>query len=123
VGSTVLPVTIGLLNVFQSTLPRTTEALLVGALIAYGVQIGCASVVFLSRRRDLSFRPNLEALQGYTAEFSGAALRRWVADEQLRAIIYNDQVLARKGRLALGVVTSLYVEAAFLSLSAFLTLL
>ena len=123
IGSTVLPVTIGLLNVLQSALSNTTEVLLAGALTAYVVQIGCAAVLFLSRRREIEYFPNVETLRAYTAQYSGTQLRRWVIDEHIRAIAANERVLDWKGRWAIGVVGALYVEAAFLSLAAFLTVL
>jgi len=123
VGSTVLPVTIGLLNLLQTGLTRATEVLLAGALAAYVVQIGCASVLFLSRKRELEYFPNIETLQTYTAEYSGTLLRRWVANEHVRAIAFNRRVLRWKGRWAIGVIAALYVEAVLLSLAAFLALI
>jgi hypothetical protein len=120
VGSTVLPVTIGLLNLLQTTISVATEVLLIGALVAYGAQIVCASTAFLRHRR-LDFRPNVETLQAYTFEYDGQQLRRWVADEHVRSISHNQEVLRWKGSLTLGVIASLYVEAALLSIAAFLT--
>ena len=121
VGSTVLPVTIGLLNLPQTGLTRATEVLLAGALAAYVVQISCASVLFLGRKRELEFFPNIETLRTYTAEYGGTVLRRWVADKHIRAIAFNRRVLRWKGRWAVGVIAALYFEAALLSLAAFFT--
>ena len=94
--------------------------MLVGGLAAYAVQITNASIVFMSRR-SLTYRPNIEALRDYTSVYSGAELRRWVADEQVYAVGFNQALLLWKGKLAFRVMAGLYVEAAFLSLSAFLS--
>ncbi len=81
-GSTVLPVTIGLLNLVRSGQPLSQDTLYLVqiALVAYVLLLVSALIVFLIP--NLSFRPNIETLKGYAAlGYEGTALRRWVAEE------------------------------------------
>jgi hypothetical protein len=123
VGSTVLPVTIGLLNLLRADegIPRTTTVILAIALAAYVSLIAGAGASFFTRNAD--FRPNIEDLRANTiGGYTGIELRRCVAEEYITAIEANRPRLKRKSIAALVVNCALYAEALLLSVAALVTL-
>lgn len=121
IGSTVLPVTFGLLGLSARKAPATTVVALSIALVAYVVLVFC--VWRSSRIRVLSYRPNMTALQRNSEIASGEALRRWVASEYVASTEFNQHPLERKGIWIGRGVTALYAEGFLLSLAAIFTLL
>jgi hypothetical protein len=94
-GGTVLPVTIGLLNlgdrgviVRDAVIDPIAKLLLGGANLVYG---GLICFAYLSyRQRRILFGPNVLALRGHTESYTGRELRRWVAEEYARAVTGNE---------------------------------
>lgn len=121
IGSTVLPVTFGLLGLSTKQAPAATIVTLVVALVAYVVLVFC--VWRASRIRVLAYRPNMQALQGNSEIASGESLRRWVAAEYVASTEFNQHHLERKGIWVGRGVTALYAEGFLLSLAAIFTLL
>lgn len=121
-GTTVLPVTIGLLNLVKSgqSLSNGTKHFVEAALLSYVVLLVSTLTTF--GIRNLSFRPNIETLQGYVAQgYDGITLRRWVAEEYTRSIEENRTRLLWKGRVAFAVILALIAEALALAGAAYLT--
>lgn len=121
VGSTILPLTFGLLAVSGRTLPTTTVALLVLALLAYIVLL-----VFgwrASAIRAIEYRPRLANLQEHSQGVDGTVLRRWVSEEYAASTATNRPVLLRKARYVGVANTALFVEGLFASATAVPTLL
>jgi hypothetical protein len=121
-GSTVLPVTIGLLNLVKdgAALSESTRHCVEIALSAYVALL--ISVLTIFWIRNLSFRPNIETLKGYADQgYDGAALRRWVAEEYVGSIEENRTRLLWKSRVAFVVVVALIIEALALAGAAYFT--
>jgi hypothetical protein len=74
VGSTVLPLTFGLLSISGKSLPAFTVVSLVVAIIAYGVLLSSAARA--SHIRALEYRPDLMTLWTNSQSVDGATLRR-----------------------------------------------
>lgn len=121
IGSSVLPVTFGLLNLAPNRIPPWSIIFLCLALTAYGILLICAwrSTAY----RSLEFRPDIPTLEQYSRNYQAGVLLWWVAMEYQASIEANRDVLERKARWAGGANTALYAEALFLSLAAVLTLL
>lgn len=120
-GTTVLPVTIGLLNLVTNgqSLSNGTKHFVEAALLSYVVLL--VSVLTTFGIRNLSFRPNIETLKGYVAQgYDGVTLRRWVAEEDTRSVEENRTRLLWKGRVAF-VVAALIAEALALASAAYVT--
>lgn len=120
IGSTVLPVTFGLLRLSSATIPVATITLLATALAMYGVLVFC--VWRSSRIRVLAYRPNMETLEANSQAYAGDALRRWVASEYAASTKFNEPMLDRKGVWVGRAVSALYAEGFLLSVAAILTL-
>lgn len=120
VGSTVLPLTIGLLNQQFATVDTWVKALLAAAIVAY-VALLVLSLAAYSLR-TLSFRPDVATLRMHSLIFASDALRQWVADEYARSIVINDQTLIQKGKRAKWGLRSLYIEGLLLSIAALITI-
>lgn len=121
VASTVLPLTIGLLNLQGGRLSLGTKALLIAALVLYlGLTVCCFGSY---RQRRVSYRPNVEELAQFSQEYDGATLRRWVAEGRVQSIQQNRNLIDRKHRFAQLVFAALYAEAILLSLGALVTVL
>lgn len=121
VGSTVLPVTFGLLGLGQKAVPHW-------AIVSLALALGC--YVFLlssswraSLIRGLEFRPHIPTLAENSEHYAGTSLQRWVALEYLASTEANKRVLGRKARWVGAANTLLYLEGFFLSLAALLSLL
>lgn len=120
VGSTVLPVTFGLLRLSAQAVPPVTLVLLALALVAY---VGLVVFVWLaSRSRRVEYRPDLVTLQGHSETTPGANLQRWVANEYIASIEANELTLDQKGEWVGRANTALYAEGFLLSLAALVTL-
>jgi hypothetical protein len=121
IGSAVLPVTVGLLNIGQAQVPR---------FAVYSLAVSLACYFFLlvtswwaSRFRGLEFRPHIPTLRDHSADYTGDVLQQWVALEYLASTEANGRQLVRKARWVGAANTLLYVEGFFLSLAALVTLL
>lgn len=121
VGSTVLPVTFGLLTLAPNQMPDDASIVLVGALLAYAVLLVCAFRA--STFRALEYRPNLDTLNTYSTRYEGSILLRWVASEYVVSTERNGRELESKARWTGWAGIALYVEGALLSIAALLTLL
>ena len=120
IGSTVLPVTFGLLRLSTVTIPTITVILLALALAMYVALLFC--VWRASRLRELQYRPNLLTLEDNSEVAPGQVLRRWVASEYVVSTEINKPLLQRKGLWVGRAVTALYAEGLFLSAAAIATL-
>ncbi len=120
IGSTVLPVTFGLLRLSAVTIPTITIVLLTAALVVYVALLFC--VWRASRLRELQYRPNMLTLEGNSEVAAGPVLRRWVASEYVVSTELNRSLLQSKGVWVGRAVTALYAEGLFLSAAAIATL-
>lgn len=121
VGSTVLPVTFGLLTLAPDRLPENASWVLRGALLAYAVLLACAFRA--STYRGLENRPNLDTLDDYSTRYRGKVLVQWVAREYVTSAELNERHLERKARWTGWAGLALYAEGLLLSIAALLTLL
>jgi len=96
VGSTVLPLTFGLLSLASGSLADTALALLALALLAYLSLLFCAWRA--SRIRALEYRPDIPTLRGHSERFGADSLRRWVANEYAESSEANRKALVVKAR-------------------------
>ena len=116
VGSTVLPLTFGLLSISGRTLPGFTVATLVAAIIAYGVLLCTAARA--SHIRALEFRPDLMTLWNHSQTYDGATLRRWIAEEYAASAEINRPLLVRKARYTGMANIALLIEGILISFAA-----
>jgi len=123
VGSTVLPLSFGLLALRVNGEPPKVTIICLGlALLAYGVLLLASWLA--SRIRALENRPNMRTLRGlYESGFDPIAVEEWVAREHLASIQENRRPLRQKGRRVGLATTALYVEGALLAVAGFATLL
>jgi hypothetical protein len=121
IGSTILPVTFGLLSIGQVKVPQKADWLLVIAVVWYGALL--LSSWWASRYRGLSLRPDLRDLRRYSETYSGPLLEQWLAIEYTRSADENSQFLNRKARWVGAANTLLYLEGLSLSIAAVWTLL
>lgn len=120
VGSTILPLTFGLLSISGRTLPGLTQWSLVAAVAVYIILLGAAART--SHIRGIQFRPNIHRLWENSQTFDGKVLRRWVAEEYAASCEVNQLVLAYKARWVGRVVAILYLEGMLISAAAALAL-
>jgi hypothetical protein len=121
VGSTILPVTFGLLTLAPNSIPQWSIVSLFGALGAYIVLLVCAWRA--SAYRGLEYRPDIPTLEAYSQNYSGDVLLWWVATEYMESTNENRAVLERKARWTGAANTALLVEGLLLSIAAILALL
>lgn len=79
VGSTVLPLTIGLLNQPFATVDAWVKGLLAAAIVAY-VSLLVFSLAAYSLW-TVDFRPDIPVSRSHSLIYPGDLLRQWVADE------------------------------------------
>lgn len=115
IGSTVLPVTFGLLGVSARQVSPVTISMLALALVF--------RVWRASRIRVRSYRPSMDALRKKSEIAPGAVLQRWVASEYVESTECNKPRLDRKGLWVGSAIASLYAEGFLLSAAAISTLL
>jgi hypothetical protein len=121
VGSTVLPVTFGLLSIGQVEIPKWAGLALRASLAFYVLLL--VSSWWASRYRGLGFRPDLFDLHEHSQTYSAAVLEQWVAIEYTRSSDENEDLLKKKARWVGAASTLLYLEGLALSLAAVMTLL
>jgi hypothetical protein len=121
VGTTILPLTFGLLSLAGKPIPRATGVLLGLAVAAYVVLLMTAARA--SRIRAIEYRPDVHELAKHSREIDGAALRRWIADEYGESVEINRPVLQRKVRWVGVVNVVLYAEGILISAAAALALI
>lgn len=121
VASTVLPVTVGLLNLGMTRITGSAIVALAAALGCYVLLLVCSGRA--SAIRGLEFRPHLLTLSEHSQAYPGNILQQWVAQEYLASTEANGRQLARKARWVGAASVLLYIEGFFLSLAALLTLL
>lgn len=121
VGSTVLPVTFGLLTLAPDRLPGNASWVLRGALLAYAALLPCA--FYASTYRGLENRPRLDTLDDYSTRYRGDVLLQWVAREYVTSTELNEPQLDQKARWTGWANMALYAEGLLLSIAALLTLL
>jgi hypothetical protein len=116
VGSTILPLTFGLLSISRSSVPGLTLWLLGGAVVAYFALLILAART--SHIRGFEYRPKIRTLWENSQTFDGAALRRWVAEEYAASSELNRLVLEYKARWVGRVTYALYAEGILISAAA-----
>lgn len=116
VGSTVLPLTFGLLSISGRTLPGFTVAALIAAIVAYAVLLCTAARA--SHIRALEYRPDLMTLWENSQTTDGATLRRWIAEEYAASAEINRPLLVRKARYAGIANIALLIEGVLISFAA-----
>lgn len=121
VGSTVLPLTFGLLSLSGRTLPGATQWLLGAAVVAYVILLITAA--WTSYIRGIAYRPDLRTLWRHSQDVDGATLRRWVAEEYAASGEVNRIVLEYKVRWVGRATLMLYAEAILISAAAATALL
>lgn len=121
VGSTVLPLTIGLLNQRTASLDAWATSMLATAIVAYVFLLIFSLAAYVLR--SVSFRPDIPTLQRYSLIYGSDVLRQWVADEYSRSIVVNNKMLAQKNVRAKWSLRSLYAEGLLLSVAALVTIL
>lgn len=121
IGSTVLPVTFGLLNLADRSIPHRAEIALLSALAAYVCLVLCSW--WASQIRGMEFRPALEPLATLVTHLDTPGLEDWVAQEYAHSAAENRESLNKKARWVGAANTCLCAEALLLSLAALWTLL
>jgi len=121
VGSTVLPLTFGLLGLSGRTLPGATPWLLTMAVVAYVFLLMTAA--WTSYIRGIAYRPDLRTLWRHSQDVDGATLRRWVAEEYAVSGEINRIALESKARWVGRTTLMLYAEAILISAAAATALL
>ena len=116
VGSTVLPLTFGLLSISGRALPGFSVAALVAAIVAYAVLLSTAARA--SHIRALEYRPDLMTLWQNSQTTDGATLRRWIAEEYAASAEINRPLLVRKARYAGVANVALLIEGILISFAA-----
>jgi hypothetical protein len=121
VGSTVLPLALGLLALSGRTPPPGTVIFLGLALGAYGLLLIWSWRA--SRIRGLEYRPDMATLQRNSQALGGATLRRWVAEEYAASTAANGVALSRKARFVGLANSALHAEGLLIALAAVFVLL
>jgi len=121
VGSTILPVTFGLLGLTEREIPEWAKVALVSALVVYACVL--ATSFRASFIRGFAYRSDLRFLSEHTDEYPGRALQEWVALESQTSTEVNQPILQRKARWVGAANALLYIEALLVSLAGLLTLL
>lgn len=121
IGSTILPVTFGLLNLAETAIPHRAQVALIVALAAYVFLLAFSWRA--SSIRGLEYRPSLPVLEGLLDEYEDDFLCRWVGKEYADSAAVNRDVMNRKSRWIGAANGCLYVEAFLVSLAALWTLL
>ncbi len=116
VGSTVLPLTFGLLSISGRAMPGLTVAAFGAAILAYIVLLASAARAF--HIRALEYRPDLMTLWKNSQTTDGATLRRWIAEEYAASTEINRPVLVRKARYAGMANIALLIEGILISFAA-----
>lgn len=116
VGSTVLPLTFGLLSISGRTLPGFTVVALIVAIVAYAVLLSSAARA--SHIRALEYRPDLATLWANSQSVDGATLRRWIAEEYASSTELNRPLLVRKARYVGIANIALLIEGILISFAA-----
>jgi hypothetical protein len=116
VGSTVLPVTFGLLGLSGKTPPLLTTVFLAVAIVAY-IGLLC-SAGRASHIRALEYRPDLMTLWTNSQTVDGGTLRRWIAEEYAASAEINRPLLLRKARYAGIASIALLIEGILISFAA-----
>ena len=121
VGSTVLPLAFGLLTISGALLGRWVTGFLVVALIAYVVLLFASLKSSVGEQLDR--RPNTADLRNaYENANDPASFERWIAEELLESVDYNDDVLELKARWAGIAVWALHAEGIALAIASVLAL-
>jgi hypothetical protein len=116
VGSTVLPLTFGLLSISGKALPGFSAIALGVAIVAYIVLL--CSAARASHIRALEYRPDLMTLWENSQEADGVTLRRWIAEEYAASTEINRPLLVRKARYAGIANIALLIEGILISFAA-----
>lgn len=120
VGSTVLPLTFGLLAVSERTPPAITNWCLAIAVLAYFILL-----IFVIRAihiRGFEYRPTLQSIADSSQTYDAAVMRRWLADEYSVSAELNRPLLVRKSRYVGWAYIALLVEGALVSRGALASL-
>jgi hypothetical protein len=124
VGSAILPITFGLLGLSNADVPLVAAIFLVLACAAYGVLLGLSWLI-VSRASGLATGAPIGVLRGHvdSREYTGEALRLWVAKEYASSISRNERILFQQAKYVGRACYALYVESALLSLAGVISLL
>ena len=124
VGSAILPVTFGLLGLSEADVPIIAAVFLVLAGAAYSVLLGLSWLI-VRRASGLATGAQIGVLREHidSREYTGDALRLWVAKEYASSISRNEQILFQQAKYVGRACYALYVESALLSLAGVISLL
>ena len=121
VGSTVLPLAFGLLTISGAVLGAWVIGFLIVALVAYIVLLFASLKSSVGEQLDR--RPNTADLRNaYENANDPASFERWIAEELLESVDYNDDVLELKARWAGVAVWALHAEGIALAIASVLAL-
>lgn len=118
-GTAILPLTIGLVGIVSDDPAWFETALLVGAIVAYGVLV--VSSLALLRYTTMSYRPNpISALENVRKfpEHPIRILQVWAANEYCEATRENAPRLAKRRALVIAALVAYHMEAALLAIAA-----
>lgn len=124
IGSAILPITFGLLSVSSFEVPRGAEVILVLAVVAYFVLLGCSWFILRTTSRmaiGVPISALYQHLKGGT--YTGEGLQLWVAEEYDASTQQNEGVLFRKAKYVGRANYALYTESALLAIAGIVTLL
>jgi len=115
VGTTVLPITFGLLEFQDRGVPTLGLALLTQAVAVYGLLMVCALNALVPTTLD--YRPDLGELAKHSIDLSDTDTKRWVAKACVTSIKDNEGKLTRQFGLVKAALILLALETALLSVA------
>jgi len=123
IGSAILPITFGLLGLSNIEIPWPAWIFVCLAGAAYAALIGHAWLITISTYR-LRIGGPITELRAYTEseEYPADGLLLWLAREYEVATTANEKTLFRKAMYVGRACYALYLESAFLSVAAVITL-
>lgn len=121
VGSTILPVTTGLLTLSDHKLGTCGVVLLSVSIVAFVVVVIFSMLVLLPATLD--FRPDMETLNSHNDEYSANSVRTWAARECATSIGENEKRLRHKPWLLSTALGALAFETVLLAVASLLALL
>jgi hypothetical protein len=122
-GSTVLPITFGLLSIAEQDEPKSDlfQPLIYAAVFVYTVVLILSALAFL--RRQLSVRPNLPTMHDLSEIHPTPIMYRWAAREFIFSINENEAMLGRKAQFVGWAIVFSVLDAILLAAAAAVTFL
>jgi hypothetical protein len=124
IGSAILPITFGLLGVSSFDVPLGAKVILVLAVVAYFVLLGCSWLILRTTSRMAVGAP-MSVLHQYLEEgiYTGDGLLLWVDEEYDSSTRQNEGTLFRKTTYVGRANFALYAESTLLAIAGIVTLL